>query len=72
MQKTEYRISQKRHHVFSLASARRHDGATSATSRPKTFMPFIARLAPNALRHQTVHHQNANLTLRIVVRRLNL
>ena len=65
MQKTEDRISQKRHHISALASACRH-------RRPKTFMPFIARLAPNALRHQSIHHQSANLTLRHVVRRTDL
>ena len=65
MQKTEDRIPQKRHHIFSLATACRY-------GRPKTFMPFIARLAANALRHQTIHHQCANLTLRNVVRRTDL
>ena len=41
VQKTDDRISQKRHHISALPTARR-DG------RPKTFMPFVARLAANA------------------------
>ena len=64
MQKTENRITQKCHHVSALVSACRH-------RRPKTFMPFIAGIAPNSLRHHPIHNQRANLTLRIVVRRTN-
>ena len=65
MQKTEDRIPQKRHHIPSLATACGH-------GCPKTFMPFVAHVAPHALRHQSIHHQCANLTLRHVVRRADL
>ena len=65
MQKTEDRIFQKRHHVPSLSAA-------CGQGRPKTFMPFVAHVAPYALRHQTIHDQRANLPLGDVVRRTDL
>jgi hypothetical protein len=55
---------QKRQHVSSATTARRQ-------CRPKTFVPFVADIAPNTLRHHSIHDQRTNILFRNVVRRSN-
>jgi len=54
-------LTQKGDHIQAQPATRRH-------RRLKTLLPFIARIAPNALCYHPIQHQRPNVLLRDIVR----